>query len=447
MALGWCCLAYAQPVIDPVKYAPAALRADLQLLKKQLFDAHADPFTEYTPTQYNRLFTAIDGQITDSLSATEFFKLVRPVMAPLADEHAGISLPGKLADFNQARVFLPFSLQQEKNNYRVAHLLEPVAGLDSGTLITAINGVPIARLAAVCAAYSTGFSAQRRHNALQQFGYLWGLANPFTDTFNLTLFNNRHLVIKGVPANTWLAHVKQLYGASDNRKELITYTRYGETGYINACSFATHNDSEFSALSRVIDSIFSLVRRDGVNRLVIDISSNSGGNSSVGDVLLQHFYSGSYRTYQCNWRRSEEYLHLLQSWGANQPGYQQMKPGSVLHFASDTVQVADNPQRFTGKVYVRIGSGTFSSAIMFATVIKDNALAKLVGQEPNGGHPTHFGELYNCTLPNTGLLVRFGVKQWIRPAGLTGVNRLIPDIPVAATASPEDIAALSAHWP
>ncbi len=99
----------------------------------------------------------------------------------------------------------------------------------------------------------------------------------------------------------------------------------------------------------------------------------------------------------------------------------------------------DNPVRFNGKTYVVIGDGTFSSAMMFATIIKDNHIATLVGQVPKGGHPTHFGEMYNTKLPNTQLDLLFGVKEWIRPAGKGGENILRPDRLINLSKGPESV--------
>ncbi len=75
-----------------------------------------------------------------------------------------------------------------------------------------------------------------------------------------------------------------------------------------------------------------------------------------------------------------------------------------------------------------VGAATFSSAMLFATIIKDNHIATIIGQTPENGHPNGFGELYNTTLPNTKIDLRFGVKEWIRPAGKVGENVLRPDV-------------------
>jgi C-terminal processing protease CtpA/Prc len=183
------------------------------------------------------------------------------------------------------------------------------------------------------------------------------------------------------------------------------------------------------SLKNRLNAIFEQIQKDNLKYLFIDVSKNGGGNSSVGDMLIDYFYDKSYGTYRCDWKKSEEYLKLLKSWGG-EPGaqYSNTADGEVLHFASDTVGVASNPYRFKGKAFVVVGNGTFSSAIMFATIVKDNHIAELAGEVPANGHPNHFGEMYNTKLPNTKIDLRFGVKEWIRPSGEKTDNKLHPDI-------------------
>ena len=209
----------------------------------------------------------------------------------------------------------------------------------------------------------------------------------------------------------------------------ISYRRFGDTGYIFARSFGTRGNRDLLVYERCIDSIFALMRQDRVTRLLIDVSCNDGGASAVGSMLIDRIYSKPYQTYSMNWKRSDEYLAKLTSWGFHDEVYQKAVPGEVLHSPSHIVTPNEPPYRFTGKVIVLIGPRTFSSAIMFATLVQDNRMAPLAGESPANGHPTHFGELYSVTLPHTELELRFGVKEWVRPAGRDTVNKLVPDIP------------------
>lgn len=209
----------------------------------------------------------------------------------------------------------------------------------------------------------------------------------------------------------------------------ISYQRIGGIGYINARSFATRGSQDLTVYERCVDSIFAMIHRDKVTRLVIDVSRNDGGASAVGNMIIKHIFSKPYKHYSMNWKRSEAYLSRLNSWGFKDESYQNAQPGQILHFPSITVVPDRVASPFKGKVIVIVGTETFSSAMMFATLVQDNNMALLAGESPVNGHPSHFGEMYSTLLPNTRLELRFGVKEWIRPAGREKENKLVPDIP------------------
>lgn len=231
--------------------------------------------------------------------------------------------------------------------------------------------------------------------------------------------------------------VKKTAAVSVNKRfiatEQLSYERHGQTGYLYAGSFGSNSDSIFNRYARMLDSIFRQMQLDGVNRLIIDVSHNSGGNSALGKLIIDRFYGHPYRDYSLNWKRSDEYLNLVKSWGMMPDSiYTAAHPGDIIHIDADTTIPRDNAYRFKGKVYLLIGNGTFSSAMIFGTLVKDNKMATLIGEAPKDGHPTHFGELYGVTTPILALNLRFGVKEWIRPAGKGGENVLTPDIVIDA---------------
>jgi len=425
------------------KFSADELKADLSFVKQQLFNAHANPFTEITQPEYERVFNGIEAQITDSMTATAFFKKIRPVMAYLSDEHSQISINPSLqtAGYKVGEIFLPFSLSTTGGTYRVDDVLAANADLKKGDIVAQVDGTPIASLIKQCAEYATGFPVQRTEKALQQFGYLYNmLGADNSQNFEVKTARGKTISVKGTTLKTWTDYLVKTTGQSGNAGNDISYTRYGDAGYINCTAFNAHNDKEMDSLRRVVATIFGQIKADGVKNLFIDVSRNGGGNSAVGDMLTDFFYGKPYKGYQCNWKRSDEYLSLIKSWGMHDDFYTKQPVGKVIHFDAQEIKPSgSNPVRFKGKVFVIIGDGTFSSAIMFATTIKDNHIATLIGKEPQDGHPNHFGELYNTKLPNTKLDLRFGVKEWIRPAGKTGENILRPDIAVDLNRSPEEI--------
>lgn len=430
LLLLWVTYSYAQYPSPTKKFSAQQQRDDLAFLEKQLFDAHANPYTELSKQQYEQFFDSVRSQIKDSADVTTFYKLIKPAFAHLSDEHSAVSIdPAQLTStYKTGAVFLPITLLEHGNDYTIGQLLSASTTLKPGDKIVAIDREPITLLVKRCAAYTTGYPGQRHNNALAQFGYLytWAAEKPEIH-YTITTADGKTTTIDGTDLQTWRSYLNANNGM-EPCDQMISYTRYNNAGYIKACSFMTHSNKQYDSLKTCIDGIFRHIKSDGIKYLFIDVSKNGGGNSQVGDVLIDYIYSKPYLGYQCNWRRSDEYLKLITKWGITDSNYIAHAPGSVLHFdAYKNVPSTQNASRFNGKVYVIIGNGTFSSAMMFATVIKDNHIATLIGQTPQNGHPDHFGELYNSELPNTKLSFRFGVKEWIRPAGKQSDNYLKPD--------------------
>lgn len=436
-------LIITQSAISQTLLSPTQQKEDIEFLKKQLFDAHADPFTEITQKQYTRVFDSLEQKITTPVDATSFLKLIKPGISWLSDEHAGFDLDtAKLSpEYRTAPIFPPFTLKKQGKVFVVDQLLISNTGLKSGDIISQVNNMPISILIERCTHYSTGFPGQRYQTALAQFGYLytWS-ADSATQHFSIRTGKNKAVIISGVNFKTWYSYRISHAGAAQDCPQMISYTRFGNAGYINSCSFMTHSDKQVDSLTKVIDALFAQAKSDGVKYLFIDVSKNGGGNSQIGDIIINDFYAGPYLGYQCNWRRSDEYLKLIRSWGMNDSAYAAKPAGSIIHLdAEQNTPSVDNPNRFNGKVYIIVGNGTFSSAMMFATIIKDNHIATLIGQTPENGHPDHFGEVYNTVLPNSKIGLRFGVKEWIRPAGKLPDNNLRPDVNIDLNKSIEEL--------
>jgi len=84
------------------------------------------------------------------------------------------------------------------------------------------------------------------------------------------------------------------------------------------------------------------------------------------------------------------------------------------------------------KTWVLAGRRTFSSAILNALDLKKEAGASFAG-EPTGGKPNHFGEVQVFKLPNSGLPVSYSTKYFRAVDG--DPETIVPDLLVEFTAA------------
>ncbi len=86
-----------------------------------------------------------------------------------------------------------------------------------------------------------------------------------------------------------------------------------------------------------------------------------------------------------------------------------------MQSASAVITPAEPPYRFKGKVIVLVGKPTFSSAMMFATLVKDNKMAPLAGEIPEHAHPTKFGRSIPSTCRTRGWSYDLGLRNGYAP--------------------------------
>jgi hypothetical protein len=168
--------------------------------------------------------------------------------------------------------------------------------------------------------------------------------------------------------------------------KLYRFEHFADRGAVyvqyNSC-----REDESYPMGRFVEDVFETVGRRDVETLIVDLRRNSGGSSPV----------------------FRPFIEKAAAWvgGADTPG-------------ADTPGARD--------LYVLIGRDTFSSAVLNAIDLKQEAGAVFVG-EPSGGRPNHYGEIKSLELPDLGRRLTYSTKYFTHyKAG--DPPALMPDIEV-----------------
>ncbi len=130
-----------------------------------------------------------------------------------------------------------------------------------------------------------------------------------------------------------------------------------------------------------VREMFQAADAAAVERVVVDLRHNGGGNSGIFRPFLEEL---------------------------------KKRPGLMRR----------------GGIFVLVGRRTFSSAILNALELKKETPAVFAG-EPTGGKPNHFGEVQMFGLPNSKLAVTYSVKYFKYLED--DPDSLVPEIPVEMT--------------
>lgn len=203
-----------------------------------------------------------------------------------------------------------------------------------------------------------------------------------------------------------------------------------DSGVGNSSATREEVQAKLEDYAQFVKEAFARFKEAEVEAVVIDMRDNPGGNSLVGDTILQYLTDKPYRMVaSVNVKVSEQSKARelrLNNYRIEDP------VGTILRFDGEFKMPAPSPLNFNGDVYVLTSRCTASSAMRFASVIKDFEFGTVVGEE-TGGLPTNFGDFITFNLPETNLELRVSHKYFVRPGGFDDRRGVLPDVEVPAS--------------
>lgn len=441
--------------VDPEEaIAPALLQEDLAFLFETLEAVHPNLYAALDKEESATQQAQVAAELTEALTPAAFFQKVAPLVMALEDGHTSVSVPG--AGFSRFRkeggTAFPFSIAyREGSGLTVRTTYAAASGIDVGDQLMLINGHDADSLYQVFRSYFSGkrLAFRNRRTDRQFRGLLWmhGIEPPYNLVYtSASSPETQTVVVDGVTRDEVLRQ-DSLRGPT--QQERYTYTLLPEgIGYLDFRSMQGQD-----AFADFLEKTFTQVEQEAPKGIIIDLRNNGGGNSRLGNQLLDYLIDQPYVMMGGKaWRMSAQYKQVLRDrvpgwlgWISEPPmiwlirlaiedaRIMTVDDGEVVMLEGGEIEPEDKALRYKGKVCFLIGPGTFSSAMMLANAVEDNDLAVLIGSE-TGGIPNHYGELYGFQLPHTGLYVYVSSAQFIRANGAADdTNGVLPDIPVQQT--------------
>lgn len=364
-------------------------REDLALLADLLPKSHKQLFFQLTEEQFRHQVADLDRRLPDlneDQSAVELTKLV----ASVGDAHTKLSFWGPLA-----AVRLPIALYWFQDGLFVVAATKEQREL-LGCRLQRVGDQEIAAVCRQLAAFISHENEAQVKNAAPEllvFPRLLvalGLL-PQSDSVPLTLITpeGKEVALQLAAANPEaIGKMIQAYNLpADSRPPYLRNTRAAywiehlEDPGVIYLQYNRCQEAPTYPIVRLQADLEALLQEHPTAPLVIDLRHNGGGDSSVLDPLIAAL--------------------------AAKPRFQQK-----------------------GSLFVIVGRRTFSSAILNALDLRDQAQAIVVG-EPTGGKPNHFGEVQTILLPNSGLSVSYSTKFF--QTSKTDAPSLMPDLLAAQT--------------
>lgn len=412
------------------KIEPELLKQDIQAYYQGAIERHPDIAKYANMDELKKTVQQLQGQITKPMTRLAFYKIVGQLTHRFNDGHSmliwpyqeyerlksagGVPFPFLVKVTQDGEILLRHSYQYEQST------------LAAGSKIKAINQQSSTDLLDSMQKYVGGESEYLRQQFVaDRFGLILWAVFGITDQFELEVEHDGK--VKSIAfdkAQQWVkSEQKNMMAEEFYLKQLES-----GVGYL----YIGHFDIDPDWFEGFIDQTFAKIRQSRMTSLIIDIRDNTGGNTDTVAYLARYLAKKDFRLVS---KMSEK----LNNDNRGLMNYKGQVGELIEHDWDDWEEPIDSENRYTGQSYLLISPITYSAGIVFATTLKDNDMAILIGQETGGNaNQTAQGNLFN--LPNSQLRAYITTRLLVRPNGSKepgGVKPHYEVIPTAATIAAE----------
>lgn len=387
---------------------PAALLEDLRFALDTIEREHPNLAHSVTKEELDLRAEQVREQLIRPMNQDEAWAALAQLNPVLADGHLFIGMPdwrGQAAEAVQRGTGLfPFEVSIDAEGYPV---IETELGGSptpfSGRRILEIEGRDGRAIVASLLARAHGDSLAFRTALVSQRWWLlhWKLygARP---SYDVVLSGSE--AIQHFTAGRALPAILQR--EAEFERLFDCRVDADGTARLTAAAFYWDDKEQFYNFTR---DCFARLKAASTEHLVIDISANGGGDDDMWKQGILHYIAT--RPY----RHGSTYIKRERS-------------GAVTKGMIETPKqpVADEPSHFSGKVTVQIGPETYSSAVLFANVVRDYGFGSLAGTG-NAARTRQSGGVQSVNLPNSGLVLSYPRFVLDPPSGAKAPAILQPD--------------------
>jgi hypothetical protein len=428
-------------------FSATQLRSDLKEIDHALHEMPADLSHSVDARELDRAVRDLDAKLEKSppLTRDEAWRQFATLNPLLADGHLFIGFVDWRADVrahlaNGGRLF-PFEVDVtpgcELGLHQDARIaFEPPY---SHSLIRAINGIAATDVCEQLMARAHGDTRAFRADLLsRRFWFFYWKVFGAPDTYEISFAADRKkrfeggvLAFSGNPRLPGLLQGETEFARQFDLELAAPDASRGKAGtaILHLRTFAWPEKDAVLAFTR---QSFESLRRQNIKSLVIDLRDNGGGNDDQWIEGVMPYIATK------RWRTASSYRKRV----VTPDPAKGEKAGDVVGGPMDNwfEPRLNDPLHFDGQVYVAVGPGTYSSAVVMATVFQDFGFGTLIG---SGGsvRASQSGGTRRTTLTNTGLIVVTPRFVLTRPSGKTQPELLAPDVALAPDASLVDFPA------
>lgn len=418
-------------------FSPRDLRNDLDSLVYHIEAAHPNPYYRYSRSRFYKDIENAKLGIRKPMTYVEFYFLAQKLVAKLEDGHIDLEMPIESFKKKQTSAFpaqVALSINKPYIIIKENRDLQPL-GIPVGTEILSINGTPSQKIVEHIVSLVTGETAAFRANyGAKYFDFYIEQLQPSNGLYKLRYLHKgkaKAISVKGSGVHSLGKNPIDTIAAETSKAPFKFEIVQPGTALMTLKDFI-----DLEKFKPFADRSFESLKTSHTKNLIVDLRDNLGGDSDVGDYLLQYLLDKPFSQYDIVLEKNSQLLKnrlLRHRIGKPLSGSDSVllskRNGSVDTVKNGTDPLLNLPNRFQGSVYVLINSQTFSSAADFAQAFFHYHRGALIGEE-TGGLILSFGDIVSGVLPHTKMPFVISSKLYLNiGANANDWHGVIPTIP------------------
>jgi C-terminal processing protease CtpA/Prc len=429
-----------------------ALRQDFTIFRQALEEVHPGLYEHTQKPDLDAKFGAVYSALLDPLTDIGFYRRLSPIIATIHCYHTGLQLSTlSLKRFDNTQKILPLDIRVLGGRPYVFRNFG-AANVPLGSEILAINGAPaheiIARLLTNAVLPTDGLGLPGRYRKLSRpLSFSRQLALQITQSkeFSISLKTREvaevsSVQVAGLTTDQIRDNVQYRSNYTSSRRPLdFRILDSKSTAVLTIASFQEESDYE-SFLAQA----FKRLKEAGIQRLIIDLRNNGGGEDEYGAMLVSYLVSQPFAYYRSLQAKNDHFAaDRYAPDGFDAAGFakrltkgadRMFYVGTEFHSGLRIQQPRGD--HFDGTVYVLINGLTGSAAVECSAIIHTLGRGIFVGEETGGGYGHNSsGDSLDIVLPNSKLRVSIPVMRYslaVKP-GVFEHHGLIPDYQIQST--------------
>lgn len=445
------------------KYPPEVLQKDYAIYRQTLEEAHPGLYWYTSKDSMNHYFDKGFQQLNDSLTEPEFRKILSYVTAKINCGHTSIRPSKTFAKYQDTvrlgRVF-PLSLKLWQDTAVVAaNLNRRDSILKRGTIITAINGLPMAKIVDTLFSYigTDGHNRTNKYQVLSNRGYFGSLYSTlfgYPPAYSINFIDSMGragttLLRPFFPGSDTMARARAVpvrrlpQPSRKERKQMrrnsVRLLKLDTTSHVAMMDLNSFGRGY--GLKGFFRRSFRALKKNKIEHLIIDVRGNGGGSVTNSTLITRFLSDHPFKVADSLYaiRKRKTYSRYIQNDFFNRLFLTLFAPkrkDGKYHFKYYERHLFKPRKKnhFDGKTYILTGGNSFSATTLFASAIMKQDNVTLIGEETGGGAYGNSAWLIpDMTLPGTKVRFRLPLFRLVIdknvPKDGRGVQPEIPSFP------------------